>query len=119
MKAPMADISFALRPDSPLPLYCQLEQALRSLIPSGSWQPGSLICSERELMHAAGISRATVRQALGNLMRDGLLERVHGRGTFVARPKLEQEMRSVYSFVEQMGVRGLELKDRLLQRHRV
>ena len=119
MKAPMGDVSFALRSDSPLPLYYQLEQALRSLIASGSWQPGSLICSERELMHAAGISRATVRQALGNLMREGLLERVHGRGTFVARPKLEQEMRSVYSFAEQMGVRGLELKDRLLQRHRV
>jgi GntR family transcriptional regulator len=115
----MADISFALRTDSPLPLYYQLEQALRSQISSGCWQPGSLICSERELMQAAGVSRATVRQALGNLMREGLLERVHGRGTFVARPKLEQEMRSVYSFAEQIGVQGLALEDRLLQRHRV
>jgi GntR family transcriptional regulator len=119
MQAPIADLSFALRADSPLPLYYQLEQALRSMIASGSWQPGSLICSERELMQAAGVSRATVRQAMGNLMREGLLERVHGRGTFVARPKLEQEMRSVYSFAEQMSVQGLQLEDQLLQRHRV
>jgi GntR family transcriptional regulator len=89
------------------------------MIASGSWSPGSLICSERELVQAAGVSRATVRQAIGNLMHEGLLERVHGRGTFVARPKLEQEMRSVYSFAEQMGVRGLQLKDQLLQQHRV
>ncbi len=119
MKARMSNVSFALQPDSPLPLYYQLEQALRSLISSGSWQPGSLICSERELMQAAGVSRATVRQAIGDLMREGLLERVHGRGTFVARPKLEQEMRSVYSFAEQMEVQGLALQDHLLQRHRV
>ena len=64
MKARMSNISFALQPDSLLPLYYQLEQDLRSLISSGSWQPGSLICSERELMRAAGVSRATVRQAI-------------------------------------------------------
>jgi GntR family transcriptional regulator len=119
VQAPITDLSFTLRSDSPLPLYYQLEQALRSMIASGSWSPGSLICSERELMQAAGVSRATVRQAIGNLMREGLLERVHGRGTFVARPKLEQEMRSVYSFAEQMGAQGLQLEDQLLQRHRV
>ena len=118
-KASMTAASFALRTDSPLPLYYQLEQALRAMIASGSWQPGSLICSERELMQAAGVSRATVRQAIGNLISEGLLQRVHGRGTFVARPKLEQEMRSVYSFAEQMGVQGLDLADQLLQRHRV
>ena len=115
----MATPSFGLRPDDPLPLYHQLERALRARIATGAWPPGSLIWSERELMQAAGVSRATVRQAIGNLSRDGLIERVHGRGTFVAQSKLEQEMRSVYSFAEQMGVRGVQLEDRLLQRHRV
>ena len=109
----MTDLSFTLRSDSPLPLYYQLEQALRTVIASGSWSPGSLICSERELMQAAGVSRATVRQAIRNLMREGLLERVHGRGTFVARSKIEQEMRSVYSFAEQMGCRVSELEYQL------
>ncbi len=115
----MRPLTFALHPNSPMPLYYQLEQALRAQIESGAWPPGSVIHSERELMQAAGVSRATVRQAIGNLMQEGLLERVHGRGTFVARPKLEQEMRTVYSFAEQMGVRGIQLEDHLLQRHRV
>ncbi len=115
----MRPVTYLLHPDSPVPLYYQLEQALRAQIESGVWVPGSIIHSERELMQAAGVSRATVRQAIGNLIGEGLLERVHGRGTFVARPKFEQEMRTVYSFAEQMGVRGIQLEDRLLQRHRV
>jgi GntR family transcriptional regulator len=115
----MEPVTFLLRPDSPMPLYYQLEQALRGRIAAGVWPPGSIILSERELMQAAGVSRATVRQAIGNLITEGLLERVHGRGTFVARQKLEQEMRTVYSFAEQMGVHGIQLEDQLLQRHRV
>jgi GntR family transcriptional regulator len=115
----MDELSITLQPDSTVPLYSQLEQALRSLIRRGYWRPGEMISSERELMQAAGVSRATVRQAISNLIRDGLLQREHGRGTFVARPKMEQEVRSVYSFAEQMAMQGLELEDRLLQRHLV
>ncbi len=114
-----AALALLLSPESPLPLYHQLEQALRARIETGLWPQGSVIASERELMQAAGVSRATVRQAVGNLIAQGLLERIHGRGTFVAQPKLEQEMRSVYSFAEQMGSRGIHLEDRLLQRHAV
>jgi len=111
--------AISLQPDSAVPLYYQLEQALLSQIHSGIWNPGDMIASERELMQAAGVSRATVRQAIGNLIQQGLLERIHGRGTFVAHRKLEQEMRSVYSFAEQMARQGVQLEDRLLQRHQV
>ena len=109
----------SLHPDSAVPLYHQLERTLRAQIESGVWKPGEMIISERELMQAAGVSRATVRQAISNLIREGLLERFHGRGTFVAHRKLEQEMRSVYSFAEQMARQGVQLEDRLLQRHQV
>ncbi|MEO8288205.1 MAG: GntR family transcriptional regulator [Chloroflexota bacterium] len=111
--------AISLQPDSAVPLYYQLEQALRSQIQSGVWKPGDMITSERELMQAAGVSRATVRQAISNLINEGVLERMHGRGTFVAHRKLEQEMRSVYSFAEQMARQGVQLEDRLLQRHQV
>lgn len=111
--------AISLHPDSAVPLYYQLEQALLAQIHSGSWKPGDLIPSERELMQAAGVSRATVRQAISNLMHQGLIERMHGRGTFVAHRKIEQEMRSVYSFAEQMARQGVQLEDRLLQRHQV
>ncbi len=113
------NLSFALQNESPVPLYHQLEQALRQQIKAGHWRPGDMISSERELMTVAGVSRATVRQAIGNLIQDGVLERIHGRGTFVTQPKMEQEMRSVYSFAEQLSRQGVPLEDRLLQRHRV
>ncbi len=81
----------ALEPDSPVPLHYQLEQALKDQLESGRWKPGQMIASERELMRAVRVSRATVRQALASLTQQGLLERVHGRGTFVASPRFEQE----------------------------
>jgi GntR family transcriptional regulator len=105
-----------LQPDSPLPLHHQLEQRLRDEIAGGRWRPGEAIASERELMRIAGVSRATVRQALASLIQGGLLERQHGRGTFVAQPKIEQELRSVYSFSEQMTALGRAMRDRVLQR---
>jgi GntR family transcriptional regulator len=105
-----------LQHDSPLPLHHQLEQRLRDEIASGRWRPGEAIASERELMRLAGVSRATVRQALASLIQGGLLERRQGRGTFVAQPKIEQELRSVYSFSAQMAALGRAMRDRVLQR---
>ena len=75
-----------------------------------------MIASERELMRLAGVSRATVRQALASLMRGGLLERRQGRGTFVAQPKIEQELHAVYSFAEQMAALGRTMRDKVLRR---
>ena len=48
--------------------------------------PDAAIPSERELMATYGVSRATVRKAIESLVADGLLHRIHGKGTFVARP---------------------------------
>ena len=62
-----------------------------------------------------GVSRATMRQALGALMSQGILKRVHGQGTFVARPRLEQRMDSAYSFSQQIRAMGYRLDDRLLR----
>ncbi len=108
--------NWSLDSASGVPLHHQLEQVIRVAIVSGVWKPGQLICSEREFTALAGVSRATVRQALTSLTYQGILERIHGRGTFVARPKLEQEIRAVYSFSEQVRANGLELEDRIIQR---
>jgi len=110
---------FTLQPDSPLPLHYQLEQAIQKEIAGGRWLAGEMIASERELMRLANVSRATVRQAIGTLIQQGVLESVHGRGTFVARPKLEQKLQAVYSFSEQLRARGLSLQDRVLQRQTI
>lgn len=105
-----------IHPDSPLPLYYQLQQAIKREIEEGRWRPGDMITSERELMRVANVSRATVRQAIAALISEGLLVREHGRGTFVTRPHFEQQLNTVYSFSEQIKAFGLKLNDRILQR---
>src|SRR6185369_2339126 len=70
--------------NSPIPLHMQLLNQLRHLILSGQWTPGSRLPSETELQYQLKISRSTIRQALNNVEAEGLIERVAGRGTFVA-----------------------------------
>lgn len=68
------------------PLHRQVADAVRRHIAERGYAPGAALPSETELATALGVSRQTVRQALGQLASEGLLERVVGRGTFVARP---------------------------------
>jgi len=67
--------------------------------------PGSAAPSERELVHRFGVARMTVRQALDALVVEGLLERIPGRGTFVARPR--RVATRVTGYTEEMARRGL------------
>ncbi|MDQ4123369.1 MAG: GntR family transcriptional regulator [Acidobacteriota bacterium] len=68
-----------------IPLYYQLENVLREKIASGAFSPGDRLPTESELIKQYGVSRITVRQALGTLAEEGLIERQQGRGTFVAQ----------------------------------
>src|SRR5690606_27176385 len=74
---------------------------------------GEPIPSERELCAQFGVSRMTVRQAVDALVVEGLLERVQGRGTFVAQPKVDLQLR-LTSFPEEMRRRGMEPDLRVL-----
>lgn len=69
---------------SPMPLYFQLARVLTTAIDAGRWRPGDRLPSEGEICTAYEVSRATVRQALLRLENEGLIQRVKGRGTFVA-----------------------------------
>lgn len=81
----MSDLKQVLQKHSPVPLYIQFKEWLLNQIETGQWQDGQQIPSERQLGEAFDISRITVRQALKELMRDGLLESVPGKGNFVRR----------------------------------
>jgi GntR family transcriptional regulator len=70
-------------------LYYQLQELLKEQIESGIWAPGDLLPSEPQLARGLGVSRVVVRQALAILEDDRQIVRIRGRGTFVARPKLE------------------------------
>jgi GntR family transcriptional regulator len=89
-----------------VPLYYQLQEVLKEQIESGYWHPDELLPSEPELARRFGVSRAVVRQALDILEDDHQIVRIRGRGTFVARPKLEMPLQLV-SFSEDMLARGL------------
>src|SRR6186997_3710503 len=74
---------------------------------------GEAIPSERQLSAEFGVSRLTVRAALDNLVREGLLVRRRGSGTFVSEPKIAQEL-TMTSFTEDMRRRGMEPGSRTL-----
>jgi multiple sugar transport system substrate-binding protein len=69
--------------DSPVPIYHQLKTVIQAQIESGRWQPGDRIPTEQELCQTYLISRSPVRQALKELVYEGLLVRRPGLGTFV------------------------------------
>lgn len=91
--------------DGPAPKHVQLSDALTALVVH-ELEPDSAIPSERELMTTYGVSRATVRKAIDGLVADGLLRRVHGKGTFVVRPRLATKLH-LASFSQDMRRRGL------------
>jgi GntR family transcriptional regulator len=92
--------------DSKLPFYHQLYEILRQNIVRGEWQPDDMLPSEVELMERYDVSRITVRQALDELVNEGLIYRQRGRGTFVAHPTVDQALTRIISFTEDMRQRG-------------
>ena len=83
--------------------HVQVREYVRSLVSGAA--PGSPAPSERELVHRFGVARMTVRQAMDALVVEGLLERIPGRGTFVARPR--RIASRLTSFTEEMQRRGM------------
>ena len=80
------------------PLYVQLMHKLRDEIAAGVYPAHSRIPSEQELCDTYQVSRVTVRKALSELTRDGLLERHQGKGTYVAIPRIRKDLRHINSF---------------------
>jgi GntR family transcriptional regulator len=90
----------------PVPRYYQLKEIMREKMGSGEWKPGDLIPSERELSEQYGISRMTARQAITELVNEGLFYREQGKGTFVSRHKFTQQLIQLTGFTEDMRARG-------------
>jgi GntR family transcriptional regulator len=92
----------------PTPLYFQLKQLLQVAIESGELSIGDAIPTEMELMERYGISRATVRQAVLQLVNEGYLRREKGKGTFVTPPPTKIPlMQSLRWFSVEMARKGI------------
>ena len=111
-----------LDPQSPTPLYHQLAERLANAIRAGEFAPGERIPSEPQLAAEYGIGRPTVRQALDALVRQGLLSRRRGSGTYVREAPKEIDLFSLDGTSASFRKQGLAMESRLLgqvTRHRL
>lgn len=99
--------------------YARIEEELAERIRGGSLRPGDRLPPERELAAQMGVSRMTVRQALGRLADRGLLAREQGRGTFVSAPKMVQSLSRLHGLYEQMLQQGILPAARLISGEQV
>ncbi len=101
-------------PESPIPLYHQVEADLRELIRSGTLSPGDVLPPETELSRVYDVGRHTVRQALARLVADQLIERKAGRGTSVKKQPDRTRFYLDRSFTRQMADLGRTARSQVL-----
>lgn len=110
-------MSFMKTPDShSLPLYAKVEAVLAASIADGSLPPGSQLPPEDSLVQRFDVSRTTVRKAILNLTNRALVEIRRGKGTFVAAPRITQDLTELSGFVEDMQAIGRMPSARLIDK---
>jgi GntR family transcriptional regulator len=110
----MAGDTTLIDPSSATPLYAQVEGVLASDIAGGTLPAGEQLPTENDLIERFGVSRPTVRRAVQNLVNRGMVEIRRGKGTYVTRPKITQELTALSGFVEDMQALGRHPTARLL-----
>jgi GntR family transcriptional regulator len=98
----------------PIPLHHQVFRDLKAALDAREWAPGDRMPTERELAERYGCSLITVRHALGELVREGRIERTRGRGTYVLQPRIDRDIGGTMSFAEEMRRRGLDPATRVV-----
>jgi GntR family transcriptional regulator len=99
---------------SPVPLYMQVKQFLRERINDGTYKMHSQLPAESALSSIFGVSRITVRQALSDLQKEGVIFKVPGKGTFVSKPKASQELTCLEGFAEAMSRKGYKVYNQVV-----
>ena len=97
-----------------LPLYAALRDRLKREILAGKRKPGDKLPSESEFTAQFGVSRITVRQALGDLQKEGLLVKAHGKGSFVSLPPVAQDLTRLRGLTESLSGAGRTIHTRVL-----
>jgi GntR family transcriptional regulator len=103
-----------LRRDSHIAMHRQLAQQLREAIARGAYRPGDRLPTEPELAARHGVSRITARQAVMQLVRDGLVVRRQGKGSFVAEPPVHHDLVDLRGIYDELVARGVNPTTELL-----
>src|SRR6266849_10434282 len=97
-------------------LYSRVEAVLASEVADGDLKIGDQLPTEDNLVARFGVSRITVRRAIQNLVTRGLVEIRRGKGTFVAAPKITQDLKELSGFVEDMHALGRKPTARVISK---
>ncbi len=98
----------------PVPAYYRLQESLRKKIEEMQWRPGEIIPSERLIAQEYSLSAGTVKKALSNLVYEGFLYRVQGKGTFVSGTTLRRGSLRYYRMMESFAGEEADLRVSLL-----
>ncbi len=100
------------------PRYLQLRRHLLTAIKSGAMEPETPLPPEREIAAMTGLSRVTVRKAMGALADEGLITQRRGSGSFVSdrSQRVEQSLSALTSFTEDMALRGMVVHSKWIER---
>ncbi|MCM3443126.1 GntR family transcriptional regulator [Metabacillus halosaccharovorans] len=108
---------FQLNPN--IPLYYQIKQDLLRKIEGGTYEVGEQLPSEHQLMELYGVSRPTVRQAIVELVQEGILVRGRGKGTFVSQPLITSNAQVFTTFADIMQATGVHQEAKLIETKRI
>lgn len=111
----MATYMAEIRRESPVPLYYQVFQIIQREIDLGKYGPGETIPTEMELQNRFSVSRATIRQALSELVNLGVLERRRSKGTMVTVNHVETLLKNISSFTNEIMEQDLKLTTSILE----
>ncbi len=100
--------------DNPLPLWAQLEADLQRRLDGGEFDDGPFP-TDLALTNEYDVSRHTVREAIRNLNKTGVLKRERGRGTVVNRSEFEQSLGTLYSLFQSVESTGVEQTSEVLE----
>ncbi|MFC4804237.1 GntR family transcriptional regulator [Filifactor villosus] len=99
------------------PYYIQLREVLRNKIETGEYLPGTAIPSEPELAKLYGLNQKTVRSAIELLVKEGLLKKIQGKGTFVEGDKIQRDISNMEGFISKVEQRRDDVEVKVLKKY--
>ncbi|MDL2229016.1 GntR family transcriptional regulator [Treponema sp. OttesenSCG-928-L16] len=104
-----------LYPGNGKPLFEQFIDIIQQKILTGEYKPGQQLPSERDLAQIYGLSRVTIRNAINNMVAEGVLTRRHRKGTYVANKKIEHSLGQLIGLIEELAQRHMDIEIRVLE----